>query len=607
MYRFDESDPACKSPQGAIPQGQPLSLTLRYQRGLCKKAYLQWKADGGETSEMRMGWTGIAGIDDLFHAQITVPGTGLYWYWFKIETGDGFFIIDREGPRDESQSPYQLTVYDQDLTTPDWIKGGVMYHIFVDRFARGGEGDKARKAGSILREDWGGTPSFLPDKEGFVRNNDFFGGDLEGVIRKLPYLESQGVTCLYLSPIFEADSNHKYDTGDYHRIDPGFGDEATLTRLCKEAESKGIRIVLDGVFSHVGVDSVYFNQYGHYDSLGAYQSVDSPYYNWFTFKEWPVDYESWWGILLLPAINKQEPSYQAFISGEGGVVEHWLCCGVKGWRLDVVDELPDAFLDPLCKAVRRKDPDALIIGEVWEDASNKIAYGVRRRYLLGGQLDSVMNYPLKDAIIAFIREKNADVLADTMEALLHHYPKPVLDALMNLLGTHDTMRILTVLGGGAFPDDKEEMALYRLTDQQRAKGRQMLKIASALQFTLPGFPCIYYGDEAGMEGGADPFNRVCYPWGEEDRELIAWYQLLASIRRSQPVFREGVYRLAAAREGVFAFTRGEGLETVLIAANLGEENFTFPPGDFWYDQINKEETYACAVSGMSVGIFSRGR
>jgi glycosidase len=450
-------------------------------------------------------------------------------------------------------------------------------------------------------------PSFLPDEEGVVRNNDFFGGNLEGIIGKLPYLKAQGVTCLYLSPIFEAGSNHKYDTGDYMRVDPGFGDEALLRELCKKAKSQGMRVVLDGVFSHVGIDSVYFNQYGRYDSIGAYQSKDSPYYPWFMFKEWPDEYECWWDILLLPAIDKREPSYQKYIAGEGGVVEHWQGCGVGGWRLDVVDELPDAFLDPLCNGIRRHNPDTLIIGEVWEDASNKIAYGARRRYFLGGQLDSVMNYPLKDAIIAFIRDGKVEMLADTMAALVQNYPKPVLDALMNVLGTHDTMRILTVLGGGRFPDTKKEMAVYRLTGEQLAHGKQMLKIASALQFTLPGFPCVYYGDEAGMEGGADPFNRVGYPWGAEDQDLVGWYRLLASIRGSQKAFREGVYRLAAAREGVFAFTRGEGGEAVFVAVNLGEEEYAFPLEDFRYDLIGKKTAGACAVSGKSVAIYAKGR
>ena len=607
MYRFDERDPDCREPLGALPQGRPLNVTLRYRRGFCRYAFLMWRADGGGARELPMDWRETVGADDSFSARLTTPGAGLFWYWFRIETAEGSFIIDRDGPGDEANSPYQLTVYDKGLKTPDWIKGGVMYHIFVDRYARGGEGERPMKPGSVLRDDWGGVPSFRPDDKGIVHNNDFFGGNLEGIIGKLPHLQAQGVTCLYLSPIFEAGSSHKYDTGDFRRIDPGFGDEAVFRRLCAEAEDRGIRIVLDGVFNHVGMDSVYFNRYGTYGGAGAYQSKGSPYYPWFMFDQWPDGYKSWWGILLLPVINKEEPSYREFIAGEDGVVEHWMDCGISGWRFDVVDELPDVFLDPLCAAIRRKDPDALIIGEVWEDASNKVAYGARRRYFQGGQLDSVMNYPLKDAIIAYIRKKDAGLLADTMEGLAQNYPKPVLDTLMNILGTHDTMRILTVLGGDNLPDTKEEMSRFRLDEGQRAEGVRMLKIASALQFTLPGFPCIYYGDEAGMEGGADPFNRICYPWGGEDAGLTEWYGRLASIRRSVSAFREGAYRLVAAREGIFAFIRGEGEEAALVVSNIGDEDAVLPWEGFRYDQITEKETDACVVRGKSAVIYTKGR
>jgi glycosidase len=607
VYRFDEFDRASRTPPGALPDGQPLTLTMRYRRGLCVNAVLIWRADDGAPVEQAMSWRWTDGGDDVFEALLLAPGAGLYWYWFRIETAGGAFCIDRSGPCDESAAPYQLTVHEKGLKTPAWIKGGVMYHIFVDRYAKGSNREQPIAPGSVLRDDWGGMPTFLPDADGIVHNSDFFGGDLEGIIGKLPHLCAQGVTCLYLSPIFEAGSNHKYDTGDYKRVDPGFGNEEMFKTLCREAEAHGMRVVLDGVFNHVGIDSVYFNRYGRYDAVGAYQSKESPYFPWFTFREWPDEYESWWGVRLLPTIDKRDPSYRDFIAGEDGVVGYWMDRGAGGWRFDVVDELPDAFLDPLCAAIRKKDPDALVIGEVWEDASNKIAYGARRRYFLGGQLDSVMNYPLRDAIIAYVRNKNAGVLADTMEAIAQNYPKPILDTLMNILGTHDTRRILTALGCDIYPGTKEEMSHYRLTEEQLAEGKRMLRIAAALQFTLPGFPCVYYGDEAGMEGCSDPFNRVCYPWGKEDRGLVEWYRSLASIRASQSAFRDGDYRLAAARDQVFAFIRGEGEEAVLIAANVGEEDVVLPLEDFRYDQIEQKAADACVVRGKSAAIYTKGR
>lgn len=607
MYRFDEYDEDCRSPLGALPQGGALSLTLRYKRGQCLKVFLCRKIDGSEVSREEMPFSGTSGCDDIFALSFAPPVPGLYWYWFEIETENGAFTIDREGPRDESTSPYQLTVYDDNLRTPDWIKGGVMYHIFVDRFARGEKSATAHRADAVMRGDWGGIPGFLPDEDGIVRNNDFFGGNLEGIIEKIPYLNKLGVTCLYLSPIFEANSNHKYDTGDFMKVDGGFGDEATLRALCEKARSCGMRVILDGVFSHVGSDSVYFNKFGSYGGIGAYQSEKSPYHDWFTFKDFPDDYDSWWGINLLPVINKSREDYVEFISGENGVISHWMNTGISGWRLDVVDELPDSFLYPMCASARKASSDALIIGEVWEDASNKIAYGSRRRYFLGGQLDSVMNYPLKDAIIKFVRDGDVELLASTMASLAQNYPKPILDSLMNILGTHDTMRILTALGGENFPEGKTAMSRFKLSPEELAKGKRMLMIASVLQFTLPGFPCVYYGDEAGMEGGADPFNRRCYPWGEEDSGLVEWYRLLASIRAELPAFKDGEYRLVAAREGLFAFIRGKGDDEVLIAANVSDTDKTLFHADFNRDMLSGSVTGAPVVRSKSAAIYTKRR
>jgi len=608
VYRFDEYDPACRSPLGALPQGTPLSLTLRYQRGYCRVASLIWRRDDEEEHELTLNWQATIGGDDIFSTKLLPDQAGLYWYWFRIETAGGSFIIDRDGPGDISQAPYQFTLYARNLTTPDWIKGGVMYHIFVDRYAKGGARERKMKPGSVLRSDWGGMPHFRPDSEGITHNNDFFGGNLEGIIAKLPLLAEMGITCLYLSPIFEADSSHKYDTGDYLKIDAGFGDEEILRRLCTIAAERGIRVILDGVFSHVGINSVYFNKYDQYPSVGAYQSLNSPYSSWFIFDDWPEKYLCWWDILLLPTIDKHDHSYREFITGPNGVIEHWMDYGIAGWRLDVVDELPDAILNPLCAAARRKKADALVIGEVWEDASNKMAYGVRRHYLLGGQLDSVMNYPLKDGIIAYLREGKVDYLARVLDELTQNYPKAVLDSLMNILGTHDTMRILTVLGGGDFPQTREEMSEYQLSTEQLTRGKALLMIAAALQFTLPGFPCIYYGDEAGMEGGADPFNRYCYPWGKEDSQLLAWYRRLAEIRHALPVFKEGNYRLAAAREGLFAFTRGEGDDAVLIMANIGTEPAVLSSplfAEFTRERITGTERVKPGVVANGVAIYTK--
>ncbi|MCL2226687.1 MAG: alpha-amylase family glycosyl hydrolase [Oscillospiraceae bacterium] len=597
IYIFDESDEYFRCPNEALETSGALTLRIKLRRGEAANPKVILYPDGGAAEEIAMAFERTSGIYDLYNAEIKFEAAGLYWYHFLIEAlGRGTFTVP-----EYAGGGFQVTVYTPPASTPDWLGGGIIYHIFVDRFFKAG--DAPIRPGATQRSDWGGCPYFLPDEMGIVKNSDFFGGDLNGIAEKLPYLEGLGVTCIYLSPVFEAASNHKYDTGDFMKVDQAFGGDEALERLCKEAHSCGIRVVLDGVFNHVGSDSRYFNRYGSYDDLGAYQSAESPYRSWFSFYA-DGSYESWWGIELLPSINEREASYKEFICGDGGVVSHWMGKGVSGWRLDVVDELPDEFLDPLCAAVRKADPNALIVGEVWEDASNKLAYGVRRRYFLGGQLDSVTNYPLKNSIIACVREGNVEQLTSTMSSLCRNYPKPALDSMMNILGTHDTMRILTALGGSDFPEGKLAMSNYQLSQQEREMAKQRLMLASALQFTLPGVPCVYYGDEAGMDGGADPFNRRCYPWGLEDAELLSWYRRLAKLRREHGCFVNGRYELCESRLGVFAFTRGGGASRILIAVNVSDTDRVLSASGFNYDLLKDEYTDALTVSAGTPGIFS---
>ena len=559
MYIFDQFNPYFRSPNGAIEAPGALRLRLKSRRGAERSVWVFCRPDGHDATRIEMRVIGVSGAYDVYECELQFDTPGLYWYHFQV--GEDCTVPPQAG------GAFQITVYDPTAPGPDWIEGGVIYHVFVDRFYRGGEHEV--RPGGVFRPDWGGTPYYKPDEQGIVHNNDFFGGDLYGIIEKLPYLERLGVTCIYLSPVFRAASNHKYDTGDFLQIDPAFGGDTAFEALLNATGKRGMRVILDGVFNHVGVDSRYFNKYGNYDSLGAYQSKESPYYDWFHFKDWPHNYDAWWGIELLPALNETSGSYQELICApEHGVVAHWTKKGVAGWRLDVVDELPDAFLDPFCAAAKRENPRALIVGEVWEDASNKIAYSVRRRYFQGGQLDSVTNYPLKNAIIAYIKDGDVPRLAEVMAMLWQNYPPHVLHALMNILGTHDTMRILTVLGGDHFPCSREEMEHYHLSPQQLQRAKARLKLAALLQFTLPGVPCVYYGDEAGMEGGADPFCRRCYPWGGEDQDLIDWYARLARLRREHPALKDGGYELVRAHDGVFAFTRGAGSDKLLIEVDI---------------------------------------
>jgi len=597
MYFFDEADEYFRYPGGALEAPCTLFLRIKLRRGDAVFPRVSIYPDGGEALEAAMDYDCATGAYDVYKCELNIDRPGLYWYHFVIDSayGSGFTIPETVG------GSFQITVYASAEKKPDWIKGGVIYHVFVDRFKRGGE--LKLRPGAIYRPDWGGVPYFLQDARGIIKNNDFFGGDLYGIIEKLPYLETLGVTCIYLSPVFEAASNHKYDTGDFMKIDPAFGGDEAFERLCAEAGKLGMKVILDGVFNHVGSDSRYFNRYNRYEDPGAFQGPESYYYDWFTFKD-DGTYAAWWGIELLPALNKSNRNYRDFICGENGVVRHWMRKGVSGWRLDVVDELPDVFLDPLCAAIKNENGDALIIGEVWEDASYKIAYSVRRRYFQGGQLDSVTNYPLKDAMIACVVGEDVVQLASTMSTLCSNYPTDVLNSLMNIIGTHDTMRILTVLSGADYPDTKIAMSNFRLTDEQLWLAKRRLKLISALQFALPGVPCVYYGDEAGMEGGADPFNRRCYPWGYEDRDLIEWYSFLGRLRKANACFSSGAYKLVEARNGLFAFTRSLAENTILVAVNVIREDRVLEAPGFNYDLIKGEYREVLTIKAGEAGIFA---
>ena len=475
--------------------------------------------------------------------------TGYYTYHFEAEYADG---------GREKTSPQQLTVYEREEEPPNWLSEGVMYQIFPDRFAKSEEyiAPVSTKKHTI-HERWGEPPASGPDENGIVWNNDFFGGNIKGIIEKLDYLKGLGVTVVYLNPVFEAFSNHRYDTSDYLKIDPMLGTEADFTNLCDEAAARGMRVVIDGVFNHTGSDSVYFNKYKNYKSIGACQGKDSPYYSWYNFISFPDVYESWWGIDTLPQINEKDRSYIDFIvRNDDSVIRHWLRAGVSGVRLDVVDEIPDIFLDELRVAVKEEKKDAMIIGEVWEDASNKIAYGERRRYFQGKQLDSVMNYPLKDAIIKYLGyDHNAEWFSGTVEGLRENYPAHTFNSLMNMLGTHDTKRILTVF--------KESSWTYE-------EARQKLFSALLIWAFMPGIPCIYYGDELGMEGGADPFNRQCFCPENKNGEIAVYFKRLLNFRKAIDGINKMQYVPGEARGGYFSFERRG--ETHRIHVSINDRN-----------------------------------
>ena len=347
---------------------------------------------------------------------------------------------------------------------------------------------------------------------------------MQGVEEKLDYLHSLGVRTLYFCPIFEAAENHRYGTADYRAIDPMLGTEEDFSRLCREAHRRDMRVMLDGVFNHTGFVSRYFNGDGFYPELGAHQSQDSPYYSWYNFYQWPDQYESWWGIYSLPSMNEHDPAYREFIfGGEDSVVRRWLRAGADGWRLDVADELPDDFVAGIHAAARAEKPDAVVIGEVWEDGSTKVAYGVRRKHILGRHCDGLMNYPFRGAALDYLRGGDAADFMETMETLRENYPPFAYYSAMNSLGTHDTPRILTLLGVGSECRERsrEWRASFRMEADQRRRGKELLKLGAALLFAFPGSPTVYYGDEAGMEGFEDPLQTAA-PSPGAGRTMSCW-------------------------------------------------------------------------------------
>lgn len=560
---FNSHNEKCRCPKGAVKCKTNIHFKIFLDKSLCcREASLNIQFDEThKTESLKMFWCeDCENSKEAWECDYLVPSVGLFWYHFEIKTDNESLFISKgnlgegkiiKSPADISN--WQITCYGEDFSTPDWLSGGIMYQIFPDRFFNSKNPKENVPSDRLLRDDWGEDPLSKANKDGVVTNSDYFCGDLLGIIEKLPFLKGLSVTCIYLNPIFLAHSNHRYNTADYSKIDPLLGTETDFKNLCYFAKKFGISIILDGVFSHTGSDSIYFNKENRYKTNGAYNSEKSPYKGWYKFKSWPCEYNSWWGFESLPEVNKMDESYNEYINGKNGIVKKWLTAGAKGWRLDVADELPDEFIENIRASAKNKDPDAIILGEVWEDASNKISYGKRRRYLLGTELDSVMNYPIRNGIIDFIISKNSKCLYDTVLDIMENYPEPVIKNLMNILGTHDTERILTVI-----------------SDYYDSNAEKILKLASAIQYTLPGVPCIYYGDEAGMVGRKDPFCRRCYPWGDENKKLVSFYQELGKFRANATSLKNGEFIPVFIGKSSFAFIRKHEKENLFCIFNLGE-------------------------------------
>ena len=527
---FSPSSPSHADPVGCLRENEKCRFSVDVPRDCpVKQLFLELSRDDGFEMTVPLSAEGGKGDYVTFSCTFALFGCGLYFYCFRFVTEISEFRLYRLGDGDtnmEAGEKWQISCIPAGYSTPEELQGAVMYQIFPDRFAISGECDLSQKMTPYtVHSDRTEPPRKGPDSDGNW-NNDFYGGNFRGIAGKLPYLSSLGCEVIYLNPIFKAYSNHRYDTADYKKPDPMLGTEEDFAFLCAEAGKHGIKIILDGVFSHVGSDSIYFDA-KHRFGTGAVSNPASEYRDWFTFRHFPDDYVSWWDVPTLPCVDKNAPSFVGYIIDEpDSVVAHWMKLGAAGFRLDVADELPDGFIARLRKRVKEINPDGLVIGEVWEDASTKCAYGVRRRYFTGGELDGVMNYPYRSLIIGFVTGKNApaDFVSGIMR-IYENYPRQALLTCMTSLSTHDTERIMTALS--------ESLPAEKVGDAMRC--------AAAIQFFLPGMPCIYYGDETGMTGGADPFNRGFFT--EHDRELTEFYRRLGNMRKNSPALRRGTLEI----------------------------------------------------------------
>lgn len=576
-------------PYGAVTCGTEVRFRLSvYDAGIPRSVKLVYKSDRSAAAYVDMPYVFSVLGNSIYEKKLKMPDEAvLVWYYFEIVTDVGVVYYGNNtenlgGKGEMSFQPpshsFQITVYNEDYKTPDWFKHAIAYQIFPDRFYNGNEdGSFSGKRTDIIKRNWGEQPFYKAEQfGGEYKSNDFFGGNLKGIIKKLSYLEDLGITVIYLNPIFKAASNHKYDTGSYEEIDPMFGDEEIFSELCREAKKRGIRIILDGVFNHTGDDSQYFNKYGNYDSVGAFQSQDSPYYTWFRFMDFPNVYESWWGMTTLPQVEEHSESLREYLlSGKEAIVKKWIRLGASGWRLDVVDELPDFFVKELRAGVKEVDPEAVIIGEVWEDASNKTAYGERREYFYGDELDSVMNYPLRNALIDFaLCRIDSYEFNRRIMSLKENYPAAAFYSLLNIISSHDVERIVTLMGGvpGHREVDREHQAHFRLDGYTLDIARKRTQLVIGMVMTMPGVPCLFYGDELGVQGYGDPFCRSCFPWDKMDEVdpgagMRSWVKKLTSLRNSTTALSTGEFNYIYRIGYTYAYIRHNEDEKYIVVVN----------------------------------------
>lgn len=511
-----------------------------------------------------------------FQTEVELVNSALYHYYFSFEANGSFQYykkINKTGNTSlTTEECWQMSV---GFHTPDWAKGAVMYHIFVDRFRKGRNKNLVPMVRRTVHKNWYEPPVLGPDENGHW-NIDFYGGDLKGIEDSLSYIKSLGVSIIYLSPIVRSQSNHRYDTADYEEVDPYVGTNDELKKLCDAAHKKNMYVVLDAVFNHTGNDSKYFNQYGTYDSVGAYQSEKSPYYSFYK-RKWNNGTKSfgyWWGMTNLPECDGDSPTWQNYILGKGGIIDQWFELGIDGLRLDVADELTDYFIEKIRVAVHRNKTDGFILGEVWKNPMR-----MNRGYISSGKgMDSVMNYPLADALIRYYKYSDVLKLSTVMKEMLTEYPKETLYTLMNFTSTHDISRLIEILGCDIFQkygewawnllnDSLEWIRNHKMTSVEYKYGKCKLKSFIFVLTFWPGILSIFYGDEAGMRGAGNLENRAGYPWKRRDKDLVNFFRKMGKNRKKYDFLKTAETDVLKIDENQIMYERYDDENRILVIAS----------------------------------------
>lgn len=533
--------------------------------------------DGKEKKIFQMNFVRNDEKFSYFEASVWLATHAIYYYYFSFEANGTFFYYKKQNKTgNQSITREECWKMSVNFEVPEWTQGAIMYHIFVDRYKRGSKESPKEMPRRKVHKSWDEPPVIGMDEDG-LWNVDFYGGDLQGIESTLRYIKSLGVDIIYLSPIVRSQSNHRYDTADYFEVDPYAGTEEALKSLCDSAHKKGMKVILDAVFNHTGNDSKYFNEFGTYDTLGAYQSEQSEYYDFYK-KHWEdgrMEFAYWWGMKNLPECDGNSESWKNYILGEGGVIDHWFALGVDGLRLDVADELTDEFIEGIRIAAKRNKPDAFIIGEVWKNPMR-----MNRGYIESGKgMDTVMNYLLIDALIRYFKYSDVRKLNNIVSEIFTEYPKDMINSLMNFTSTHDISRAIEIFacqtefqkfGEWAWNllDESVDWArAHKLTAKQYKFGKNLMKTYMCALAFFPGTFSIFYGDEVGMQGAGNLANRGPYPWKRRDKDTLKFFRGLLKVRKKEIFLKKADFRIVTVNCEQLIYERFDDNNRLLVAVS----------------------------------------